>query len=85
MEVTSRPGVGVKVPVQTVPDSSGSKSDTTPPSTCKSVASNSRTFSLKVTVTTAVSPIFRAVSDKVIVAVGPCVSISAESLAKLSI
>ena len=68
------PVVGVKVPTQVLPPSVVAKVPKVPFCTVTSVLSKSLTFSLKLIVTCAVSPAFRVLSLRVMVAVGPWVS-----------
>ena len=67
--------VGVKVAVHVIPPSEEDTDDRVPFAMVKSALVNPLTASEKVIVTVAVSPIFSAVSESVIVAVGRAVSI----------
>ena len=72
---SSTADAGVSVAVHVLPPSDDVKSESDPFSTVKSVVSRPVTASVKVIVTVAVSPIFKAVSSTEIAgAVGPCVS-----------
>ena len=66
--------LGVNTPVHVTPPSPLLIAPSVPFATVRSVASNPLTASVNVTVTVDVSPIFRALSLSVIVAVGAFVS-----------
>ena len=76
----SKPGVGVKVPVQVLPPSVVLRSVTVPPTTVRSPSSNPVTFSLKVKVTGLVSPTVSWSSTMLTTTLGARVSIAVSSL-----
>ena len=76
----SKPGVGVKVPVQVLPPSVVLRSVTVPPTTVRSPSSNPVTFSLKVKVTGLVSPTVSLSSTMLTITLGALISAPAVSL-----
>ena len=70
----SKPGVGVKVPVQVLPPSVVLRSVTVPPTTVRSPTSKPLTCSLKVKVTSLVSPSVSLSSTMLTTTLGAAVS-----------
>ena len=76
----SKPGVGVKVPVQVLPPSAVVSPVTVPPTTVRSPSSNPVTCSLKVKVTSLVSPTVSLSSTMLTITLGALISAPAVSL-----